>query len=59
MDIDKNNVVLQDLDSTINNVKATSNDYLTVMQKFIKGGQGVTSISEAMDTANKNLNKTM
>ena len=59
MDIDKNNVVLQDLDKTINNVKATSNDYLTVMQKFIKGGQGVTSISEAMDTANKNLNKTM
>ena len=59
MDIDKNNVVLQELDSTINNVKATSNDYLTVMQKFIKGGQGVTSISEAMDTANKNLNKTM
>lgn len=59
MTIDKDNAVLKDLDKTINNVKATSNDYLTVMQKFIKGGQGVTSISETMDTANKNLNKTM
>ena len=59
MDIDKNNAVLKELDGTINNVKATPNDYLKLMQKFIKGGQGVTSISEAMDTANKNLNKTM
>ena len=59
MDIDKNNAVLKELDGTINNVKATSNDYLTVMQKFIKGGQGVTSISEAMDAANEKLNKTM
>ena len=59
MTIDKDNAVLKDLDKTINNVKATSNDYLTVMQKFIKGGQGVASISGAMDTANKNLNKTM
>ena len=59
MTIDKDNAVLKDLDKTINNVKATSNDYLTVMQKFIKGGQGVASISGAMDTANENLNKTM
>lgn len=59
MTIDKDNAVLKELDGTINNVKATSNDYLTVMQKFIKGGQGVASISEAMDAANKNLNKTI
>ena len=59
MSIDENNTVLQELDRTINNVKATSNDYLTVMQQFIKGGGNVTSISEAMDAANEKLNKTM
>ena len=59
MDIDENNAVLKELDSTINNVKATSNDYLTVMQQFIKGGGNVTSISKAMDAANEKLNKTM
>lgn len=59
MTIDKDNKVLKELDGTINNVKATSNDYLTVMQKFIKGGQGVASISEAMDAANEKLSKTM
>lgn len=59
MTIDKDNAVLKDLDKTINNVKATSNDYLTVMQQFIKGGGKVTSISEAMGAANEKLNKTM
>lgn len=59
MSIDENNAALKDLDGTINNVKATSNDYLTVMQQFIKGGGNVTSISEAMDAANEKLNKTM
>lgn len=59
MSIDENNAALQELDGTINNVKATSNDYLTVMQQFIKGGGNVTSISEAMDAANEKLNKTM
>ncbi len=59
MDIDKDNAVLKELDSTINNVAATSNDYQTVMLKFIKGGQGVKSISEAMSAANEKLNKTM
>lgn len=59
MTIDKDNAVLQELDSTINNVAATSNDYQTVMLKFIKGGQGVKSISEAMSAANEKLNKTM
>ena len=59
MSIDENNTALQDLDGTINNVKATSNDYLTVMQQFIKGGGNVTSISKAMDAANEKLNKTM
>lgn len=59
MSIDENNAVLQELDGTINNVKATSNDYLTVMQQFIKGGGNVISISKAMDAANEKLNKTM
>lgn len=59
MTIDKDNAVLKELDGTINNVKATSNDYLTVMQQFIKGGGNVTSISEAMGAANEKLNKTM
>ena len=59
MDIDENNAAFEKLDSTINNVKATSNDYLTVMQQFIKGGGEVTSISKAMDAANEKLNKTM
>lgn len=59
MTIDKDNAVLKDLDKTINNVKATSNDYLTVMQQFIKGGGNVTSISKAMGIANEKLNKTM
>lgn len=59
MTIDKDNAVLKELDGTIKNVKATSNDYLTVMQQFIKGGGNVASISKAMDAANKNLNKTI
>lgn len=59
MAIDEDNAALKELDGTINNVKATSNDYLTVMQQFIKGGGNVTSISEAMGAANEKLNKTM
>lgn len=50
---------LDDLNSTINNVAATSNDYQKIMQQFIKGGGNVTSISKAMDAANEKLNKTM
>lgn len=50
---------LDDLNSTINNVAATSDDYQKIMQQFIKGGGNVTSISEAMGTANEKLNKTM
>ena len=50
---------LDDLNSTINNVAATSNDYQKIMQQFIKGGGNVTSISKAMSTANEKLNKTM
>ena len=50
---------LDDLNSTINNVAATSNDYQKIMQQFIRGGGNVTSISEAMSTANEKLNKTM
>ena len=50
---------LTKLDNTINNVTATSDDYQKIMQQFIKGGGNVTSISEAMGTANEKLSKTM
>ena len=50
---------LTKLDNTINNVAATSDDYQKIMQQFIKGGGNVTSISEAMGTANEKLSKTM